>query len=273
MTIYHYTSIQNLSNIIESRQIWLSNVEYLNDNMECRVGIDEILDIVSKKVGKGVFTEVLREQFLKKILPKIFSASFSRKGDLLGQWRAYCPKDSGVALGFDEKSLFPDVKMAAHMISECVYGDHSGFVESKIKPTIDSVDFSVFDEMKNFTTYNEDDVDRLADKVVLVAHDMTAILAAALPQLKHGSFSDEREVRVIQYEEDKDKIHYRTSGEIFIPFIKKEFLCEDGLICSLTDIVVGPGKNQLRNSRSIAGYMKSKGYENIRITISECPLI
>ena len=113
--VYHYTSLEGLLGIVQSRSIWATAVSYLNDSSErdCVVSAvtdrltstnpdDEIIRSLREHNGesrsdyKYEITNFAREQFV---------CSFSRTGDSLSHWRGYCPQQSGVAIGFKTAAL------------------------------------------------------------------------------------------------------------------------------------------------------------------------
>lgn len=268
MIAYHYTSVQNFINIINTRQIWLTNVEYLNDNMECRLGLEEIMKIVSERIPNQTFIKTLTDQFYLKVLPKIFTASLSKKGDLLGQWRAYCPRDGGVAIGFKYEEMFPRAEKSTHAIINCCYEDHNNFIEQKAGKFIDEIDLSVFGKMKT-----NSNIDEMIDRVASIALELAAVLATTLPQLKHESFIEEQEVRVMKFQQSEVGVNFRASGDMLVPFFKMDLATADDKIVALSQIVVGPGKHQHRNIKSIERFLKCMGYKDTKVVISNCPLV
>lgn len=94
--IYHYTSLEAMVAIAETRILRASNVRFSNDPAELTY-------------GHGVIRAVLSDTFPDLDLKSIFEAirevdcyaiSFSAEDDSLPQWRAYCSNGRGVALGF-----------------------------------------------------------------------------------------------------------------------------------------------------------------------------
>lgn len=102
---YHYTNWQGLLGVLSSRQMWVSDSQFLNDPQELRYAIEAICqsledrresfesvgraaavhDLVRALKGRcsehGVFNAVRED------IP--FIASFCDNGDLLSMWRGY----------------------------------------------------------------------------------------------------------------------------------------------------------------------------------------
>ena len=95
--------------IINSKSIWASHSEYLNDSSEYR----HALDFAKGYAGKihmeddylSGFAWVLNKALRNMQDSHIYVSSFSEVPDLLSQWRGYCPKGEGVCIGFKQEIL------------------------------------------------------------------------------------------------------------------------------------------------------------------------
>jgi len=86
---FHYTNMAGLTAIINSQQIWLTSIFHLNDPSELGHGADIALAILNSEADRG-------DHVVKAFCAQTF---FSRRGDDLGQWRAYADNSRGVAIG------------------------------------------------------------------------------------------------------------------------------------------------------------------------------
>jgi len=106
-TLYHYTTQRGLLGIIENKEIWASHTQYLNDAREYRHALEMVREELSLMKKQGLSSE--QEHFIDEMEGALEGAegmnvcvcSFSEKGDVLSQWRAYVDGGSGFALGFD----------------------------------------------------------------------------------------------------------------------------------------------------------------------------
>lgn len=108
-TLYHYTSAEGLIGILTSKNIWLTDLRYMNDASELQYSKTLIRKRLEKRSGEsGLSAE--QGEFLKRIRDSFdpfsnrfsaFSASFCEEGNLLSQWRAYRGQGGGYAIGFD----------------------------------------------------------------------------------------------------------------------------------------------------------------------------
>jgi hypothetical protein len=110
-TIYHYTGDAGLRGILETGQLWLTDVFSLNDPSELNHGFSLLLKaLVKKAVSPDAknFAQGLVEFSKRGGISQSanhFVCSFSESGDDLGQWRAYADNGRGYVLGFDTSEL------------------------------------------------------------------------------------------------------------------------------------------------------------------------
>ncbi|OBR90014.1 hypothetical protein CLRAG_36060 [Clostridium ragsdalei P11] len=120
--LYHYCSLETFISIISNKCIRLSDLSKSNDYMERKWIISIIEEALDKSLkDEGIIID-LRENYwyedginnhieyllsmLKdRVMESSYIACFSRKGDLLSQWRAYGDDGKGVSIGFDPKLL------------------------------------------------------------------------------------------------------------------------------------------------------------------------
>lgn len=99
--IYHYCSKEVFEKIIETKEIWLSDITKMNDEGEYKSGFQIIHEILKSysDVDETVTTEMspnnLNDTF------KVLVSCFSHNGDILSQWRAYADDGRGFSIGFD----------------------------------------------------------------------------------------------------------------------------------------------------------------------------
>jgi len=107
--LYHYTSAEGLLGILQTRELWATNVLYLNDASELSDAREVFRsELDSAQLGLGGITEILSKRipFYSMDIPiEHFVASFCEDGDLLGQWRAYSSRGTGYSVGFGSGAL------------------------------------------------------------------------------------------------------------------------------------------------------------------------
>src|SRR4051794_31261589 len=106
--LYHYTSPAGLMGIIESHCVWASDIRYLNDVNEFSVAqktlatvLEELRDRMSGETERRVLKllDITRiSQWFEEERYRVFVSSFTEVGDLLSQWRGYCPAGAGYSV-------------------------------------------------------------------------------------------------------------------------------------------------------------------------------
>jgi DUF2971 family protein len=235
--VYHYTSMQALRDIVESRSIWATNIRYLNDVLERQ----HYLSLIKSYVDSMNPRSKLYEQLLQRILEDEaehtpfyalpFVASFSYERDSLPQWRSYCPHGNGVSIGFRTDSL--RAAFVKHR-SKASDSPHSNDVESDwLSPQV------TFDPVRYPNQNNMNEIVELFQQAVKEAEaweganedgedpasmDSVDFLWYALDKhasrTKHHSFESEREYRLIVTNPNfLDVFGFRPSRSTLIPYI------------------------------------------------------
>jgi hypothetical protein len=122
---YHYTSLEAFKNIIESKTLWLTKSNFLNDKSEVINGADSIKEMISITLEEITHKNVIAF-FKEHICPildildktEIYIVSFSKKMDKKSQWQEYAK--NGVAIGFDD-SIFPKDDLNVLGLNDCLY--------------------------------------------------------------------------------------------------------------------------------------------------------
>jgi hypothetical protein len=134
--LWHYTSDQGFQGIIESGNIYATDVRFLNDSEEFIHARKIADDLVKEKPEFGDLNFPMRDilgwavnnifgsDFLNPNSAQIFVVSFSDSEDDLSQWRGYSRRTSGVSIAFDLRIFRPPAESdSAVTLAPCVYGD------------------------------------------------------------------------------------------------------------------------------------------------------
>jgi Protein of unknown function (DUF2971) len=106
-SVYHYTTLEGLMGICESRCIWATDVLYMNDASEyvyAQSVIDDVISAYSVKHPEFAQYKYIFENPLNVYL-EVYAACFCERKDLLSQWRAYAKHGTGYAIEFSWQSL------------------------------------------------------------------------------------------------------------------------------------------------------------------------
>lgn len=284
--LYHYTNLQGLIGIISSSSLWCSHCEYLNDSSEFIQAIND-----AKKLLGGIFENddylasmgyVLRRAIEDMEKHDVFVTSFSKKSDLLSQWRGYCPQGSGISLGFDQDLIKKYCENHGFRLEECIY-------DQNIQATFThKIIFDGLNELPQFQlTRKEFDNLSLREKLdfelssreYLDSKEHSHLLDQAIinlygklnqnaPLIKNHGFHEETEWRII-VTDPKINVSYRPAKSYLIPYLILPILKEHPEI--LKEIYIGPSPETARCKASIEYLLNDKNIKGVEIKVSKIP--
>ena len=229
--LWHYTNATGLKGILEQRQLWLTHYAFLNDSNE----ITEAHEVISACLNEWldehqqlIESEATAMQMLRIGIPaslsnvSLYVGSLSEHGDLLSQWRAYCPS-GGYAIGFDKETLSKIADSQGVLLVKCAYDQKDRKVA--LAPLMEEL-ARMLESVR-------------VNKCHKVMHAITRgpgfqPLFDAFPKIKHSSFFEEREWRLITRPS-----HYRyhplfrvsnSFSNTLAPYITLNLTGEDDLI-------------------------------------------
>lgn len=238
--LYHYTNGDGLLGIVNSKKLWATKIQYLNDRSELNHAISLGRTIIyrleretdSEPVRQ--FLGKIREDFERVERVNIFVFSFSYARDLLSQWRAYCC-DGGYALGFDPRVIKKLGKGQGFRFVKCIYAEKEQ--ESVVRRILENRLSSFQEALKT-----ERDTERILNLIKDSSWQAVVDLTSVSPQFKHPSFIEEEEYRLISElkRADDRAINCRNKGNLLIPYC--EFSLENpGIEFEIEEIIIGPG--------------------------------
>ncbi len=273
----HYTSLEGLLGIIESKSIWATNILYLNDASELNYAIglfrEQVINFREKIRNSATY---LVDQFFGTLIEDIdnsissdnyafFVCSFSEQNDLLSQWRGYCPKGIGLSLGFKLNDLRKSVKEYAFSIRPCIYDE---------KEQINEIN-KLIENTYNKFTIEKNQNPRSIYSIILNKSSFyfyTEFIGLA-PSFKHPKFKEEKEWRIVIRVDTRDKIEmirFPSGQSMIVPYIEIPLPREgDNLI--INKIVVGPTHEPILSKASVEMLLKSKNVKFDEVQYSTIP--
>jgi hypothetical protein len=263
--LYHYTSQSGLMGIIESRQLWATNLFYLNDSTEFQY----CLELIKKRINslhESMINEEL-ENFLKKTLVNlnnlvnddigIYVFSFSENEDLLSQWRGYCPDRLGFSIGFNANDIWESIHYQDIIIAKCVYApeEQNNLISRILDKTIKCYN-------ENSSKLDKSDFSRRVK--LTFGWDLLNVA----PILKNESFHEEKEWRVISVRRiSEEGISFREGTNWIIPFIKIPLASINEKI-NIHKIIISPTSHAELALSSVQNYIATKNVSVGKITNS-----
>ncbi|RAP32728.1 hypothetical protein DID80_08535 [Candidatus Marinamargulisbacteria bacterium SCGC AAA071-K20] len=264
-TVYHYASLSAMMGIIENKCIWATDIRYLNDLKEL-VGIIDLLNsVINKNWAKySLFDTAMFRQFKDWLKLRvgdgnmIFTCSFSENGNLLSQWRSYCPPDKGVSIGFNTSALKDLSKVQKYCFGKCIYDRYNQLeIIKKIIKYVQELCSKRSEEKKImankpqgfYPAFNE-----IENELLMIAS-----------LFKDPSFEEENEWRLISETKTnyvKTPIHYREGKTSLIPYLKFNLESKESLY---DEIIVGPTPNNNLSMSSIIRYLSKYSHPKCNI--------
>lgn len=259
--LWHYTSSDGLISILRSREIWASNISFLNDTKEIEHAVDYAKNAIRNRINRGNITpdEIAFLESLENAsgtaARRYYVASFSEDQDLLSQWRAYCPPGGGYSLGLPSEQLMAVAEDQDFLLAPCIY-DHQ--MQYKILSEITESFLGIYREKLQAKC----DAERLkADLSWSYAQHVTRFG----PTLKHPTFKEEREWRLISpmVQEPHPQLDFRGSATRIIPFFRFKLVTQEhpdfvrlgpGQIMT----IIGPTSDRRASSMAVQFLMTSQ---------------
>jgi hypothetical protein len=256
--LFHYTEAQGLLGIIESRSVWASDIRSLNDDEEFFFGLelalDQIIRLADPTLGSPAkersewLLERLRNEINESVRIQAFVTSFSAQSDLLSQWRAYCP-GGGYALGMSTSALKRLAESQGYLLERCVYEPE----EQRKKVA------GVVTKVAQQWIQTGDEVPLIPNNHhgYAVLEKLVDVLSRILPFLKHPSFEEEQEWRLVKLlpglsvlTKDLPLLKFRDGNHHVVPYLTFDLAAalSGDPPCS---IVIGPALRQEEQRRAL----------------------
>lgn len=245
--LYHYTSQLGLLGILSSRTMWCTRIHYLNDSTEFAYALGLLKNAIQLRRHRVEATKqqmnltkqhmnLTKQQMNLTPVFDVFDAMskgieslsrihvhvacFSEDGDALSQWRGYCRTGSGFSVGFDSSQLVNAADRQSCFIAPCVYDPQR---QSQL---VDQLMRGFFEEALT-------KAGRVADDFFLDCVFLACVL-------KHPSFKEEREWRIVTQElsDAHPQVAVRQGKVVLVPHFGFELVQPEEQLN--VEIVVGP---------------------------------
>jgi hypothetical protein len=229
--IYHYTTQDSLINIFKTKELWATNIYFMNDASEFNEPLKIVRRILESKLRKDNMKITKLERKLTESLlvdtdiwavsDNICVVSFCLNGDLLSQWRGYGTPDSAYSIGFNREKLMDTLKPVPFNLYRCEYLNKAKYKE-RIRKFITEV---INDSKQKRELPNAGE---LIDKFTTMAATM---------KLDH--FQEENEWRLVSTMLSDYEFEFRVGKSMIIPYHPIHF----DMSC-ISEVVIGPSKYQ-----------------------------
>jgi len=217
-TLFHYTNQSGLLGIVQSKSIWVTHCEYLNDQREFFHALDIVVTELEERVQKssGV-DQTMWQEMLHGIkghpAMNVCVCSFSEDGDSLSQWRAYGGATSGYSLGIPGDLVLRAATANTCRLAKCIYDpdEQRDLVRILVEEVFQENVARKERERTGTQTPNDEDVPE--------GGFLPARLNRYAPVIKHHKFSDESEWRVISRPTMNRRFLFREGKSTVVTYI------------------------------------------------------
>ncbi len=230
--MYHYTSLASLLGILKSRQVWASHIASLNDDKEYQYALELVYKSCRRLLSAGSmpWNSRLRyfvDNFQRLARPNVFVFSLSEKPDLLSQWRSYVSDGDGVSVGFSPLSLLNLAGNNAATLVKCVYepATQEELIEASVGLCVKGASGDATDSELESSFLN-----------------LSNVLSFVAPTLKHPSFVEEQEWRVVRVADRTSDICFRARANEVVPYLGLT-LGDENDDLPLESLTIGPTRN------------------------------
>ena len=280
--LYHYTTQKGLLEIVDTKTIWATDIFYLNDSLEYEYAAKLIQDVIdeylvnsqsppartvdtslARKVTPEKLQQLMLESTKKGISSltrfRIYVCSFTEEGDQLSQWRGYCPK-GGFSIGFHFNQLSQIAKKHDSDLLPCVYDFE---IQNQILEELLVLYSKRYVEAMNVN--NQKNSDELAH---IITNEFIISLSALAPMLKHESFKEEKEWRIVSSRlRVMPEIKFRANESTIIPYIEIS-LCQSEEEIHFKRIFLGPASNSQFSKEAVLQLLKKNRMPEHTIELS-----
>ena len=266
VNLYHYTGFSSVVGMSKSKAIWATSIHYLNDAMElvaaCEA-IDWLLAPTKSFSREGKYLEFV-QQFSDWIDSTrtdtdqhLFIFSLSEADSQLSQWRSYTPHGKGICLGFSPEQVVQLAQGPHTKIGKCIYEQPD---QLKLLELLISELWGNFG--RHAAVFTVTKPSRGAYWPFFNAHALQIYQVLAL--IKHKSFSEEREWRIISgLYGNLDTCGIREGKSMFTPYIELHFPGEGPWFNS---VMLGPSPHRELSLTTLRAFMQNNNFcDNVNV--------
>ncbi|MDB5294392.1 MAG: hypothetical protein JWO31_375, partial [Phycisphaerales bacterium] len=240
-TLYHYSDAAGTLGILGGKSFWATHIRYLNDSKEFAHAnklasnyVNEKLKTTQDDNERRVYEHLLARL---EIMPgNNFIVSLSERGDLLSQWRGYCPR-GGMSIGLNPTVLGSLADQQLFTFVRCSYDR-----QEQINLVQELIDNTVQEYKASHWLY-ADGADKYTEASNFCGHHFFPKMHRLGSAMKDPAFSEECEWRLIGgLKKSNREVKFRAKGSVIIPY--QSFDLGEKVRDLLTEVIIGPSSQQ-----------------------------
>ena len=274
--IYHYTGLEGLQGILDKKQLWATDVEYLNDTGEATFGRQKLNELLAMEAtyrfprpeALNVFEVAWRS--ITSDGQRLFVACFCTDGDLLSQWRGY--GRGGYSIGFDRvilHQLGSSTPAAGFFLRDMLYAQD--VQQSKVTAIVDQFIANAPPQVHGAPHGTVDPMDAV-HAIMPWAFAYADDLYQLEYEFKHPAFQEEHEVRAIHQflSNSTTEIKVRPSSLGLAPYACLD-IGNNPTTTAIREIFVGPAPHQDEACRAVSDLLRWHGLPGVEVRPSTIP--
>jgi Protein of unknown function (DUF2971) len=233
--LYHYTSQVGLLGILQKKELWATQIQYLNDETEFSHAWSVLLDSLPRREEKFPAQLRMVEELTRDIAQRfhVCVCSFSTVDGQLSQWRGYCKPGSGFSLGFWAKDLKSLADKENWQLAPCIYDPDE---QRKVVSDLFNKHSERYSQIyEHFGGAVASAKEPLREQLEAFVQDFVTLA----PRMKHPSFGEEAEWRLISPPIPSTDLQFREGRHTLVPYFPLKYYTVGP--CPLQTITVGPG--------------------------------
>jgi len=244
--------------IIEQRSLRTTEAQFFSDAAEIR----HTVNLLHAGMRTQAFLNPLLERELRIWLSEQlldghlrFIACFTANGNLLSQWRSYCPPAKGVSLGFNAGKVTALTKRQSYQIGKCVYD-----VKIQKRITINILK-QIRHRAQTSVSSKELEKDYDGARYTHVFEEIADDLVRIAALLKHPSFHEEEEWRIISPISSNNiqaSIKYREGPSSLIPYLNFQLPETPSGNLDIEHVILGPTPTSKNSMNSLSRYLRQQ---------------
>ena len=278
--LYHYTSISGFMGIVESKRMWATDLQYMNDTKEIKYAGEiverEILDKINEHENFEELNRIFRSGIYNGQYANVYGISFSEERDLLSQWRGY-GGDAGMAICFSPQKLADIARKNQMFLVKCIYDQktQADIVSNLCNQYAEDISKRISDDRDGKEKY---DAGAVAESFF---HDLSMLGAI----VKHPAFKDENEWRMVSGVYDivyrgnvpLKKMGFRAGSSTIIPYLNVSInlptkFGESRQDLGFHDVLIGPTSISELPWRAVSQFLDAQNVSYSQISPSGVPL-
>lgn len=274
--LFHYTDDVGMRSILESGNLWMTDVFSMNDPSEIYYGISYAASEIEKaaNISKNYYYQLFASRFLNVYSDNLhrifhmFVTSFSNSGEKLDQWRAYADDGRGYALVFDGASLDAGFIANNKTHNSTTKIDYESKNLAKIQDPILNLYMPIIGKLSK-SKLNPIQVNKILQKISV---NLSFSLLQSGLFFKHEAYANEEEFRFCQlhaFNQKPANLKVRYQPHRTIKYV--EFDWKMAVPQSLRKIIIGPSANKERSLEFVHTCLEMFGLTHVDVEISRIP--